>query len=109
MPWNDNWKDGYDAWKLREPDWDDDYDPELDCEHEDYDIVVCTGRASCNCCDHRWYLSSEEIDAELDRQSRYQEHMVQAWMPWDTVIAHGTRYLCHVECLRDEGEDERDA
>ena len=39
MAWNDDgWKDGYDAWKLRAPDWDDDEPPEdesLDPEFED--------------------------------------------------------------------------
>lgn len=71
----------YDQWKTRDPndtayyddDDDDDYDAERYCEHEDYDIDVCTGRASCNCCDHRWYLTSEEIDAELTRQANYYE------------------------------------
>ena len=80
MPWeDDSWRDGYDAWKLRSPydDWDDgeEYDAERDCEHEDYDIDICTGRASCNCCSHHWYMSSEEIDAECERQARYQDDM----------------------------------
>ena len=55
----------YDEWN------DDDHDSY--CEHEDYDIDVCTGRASCYCCDHHWYLSGEEIDAELERQATYRE------------------------------------
>lgn len=49
------------------------YDPSSDCEHDDYDIDVCMGRASCNCCSKVWYLDSSEIDAELDRQANYQE------------------------------------
>lgn len=53
----------------------DDYDPEADCEHEHYEIDVCTGRAECDYCSHSWYLTSEEIDAELDRQARYYEDM----------------------------------
>jgi hypothetical protein len=49
------------------------YDPELDCEHDDYDIDVCMGRASCGCCSKVWYLDSAQIDAELDRQAAYHE------------------------------------
>jgi hypothetical protein len=54
-------------------DYDDDYDSERECEHEHYEIDVCLGRAYCECCSHSWYLSGEEIDAELDRQARYHE------------------------------------
>ena len=65
-------------------DYDDDYDPEIDCEHEDYDIDVCTGRASCNCCRKHWYVSSEEINQELDRQARYYEDIEreERWQWW---------------------------
>lgn len=68
----------YDQWKCtdqREYWGYDDYDTERDCEHESYEIDVCTGRAECDCCSHSWYLTSEEIDAELDRQARYYEDM----------------------------------
>ena len=69
----------YDQWKTRDPndndyyDYDEDYDPERDCEHDDYDIDVCLGRASCNCCSKTWYLTDAEVDAELDRQATYHE------------------------------------
>jgi hypothetical protein len=56
-----------------DPYYDEDYDPERDCDHEQYEIDVCTGRAHCDYCPHSWYLTSEEIDAELDRQARYYE------------------------------------
>ena len=65
----------YDQWKTRSPydDYDDgdDYDPARDCEHDHYEIDVCTGRASCDCCDTVWYCTVAEIDAELDRQANY--------------------------------------
>lgn len=62
MAWDDDsWKDGYE-----------DYD---DCDHEDYEIDVCTGRADCNRCNYHWYLTSEEINRELDRQANYYEDM----------------------------------
>jgi hypothetical protein len=66
MSWNGD-EDYYDDYEN--------YDPERDCEHENYDIDVCTGRAECDQCSHSWYLSSEEIDAELDRQARYEDDM----------------------------------
>ena len=80
MTWNDDsWRDGYDEWKLRSPydDWDDseEYDSERDCEHENYQIDVCTRRAECEQCSHSWYLSDEEMNAELDRQARYHDDM----------------------------------
>lgn len=52
-----------------------DYDAERECEHEHYEIDVCTGRASCDYCNHFWYLTSDEIDHALDRQERYYEDM----------------------------------
>ena len=70
----------YDQWKCHDPnepygDYDEDYDPERDCEHEHYEIDICTGRAECDYCPHSWYMTSKEIDAEIDRQARYQEDM----------------------------------
>ncbi len=69
----------YDQWKTDsgydERDEYDDYDAERDCEHENYEIDVCTGRAECDQCSHSWYLSSEDVDRELDRQARYQDDM----------------------------------
>ncbi len=74
MTWNDDsWRDSYDEWKLRSPY--DDYDEDPECDHENYEIDVCTGRASCDQCSHYWYLSSEDIDAECERQARYQDDM----------------------------------
>lgn len=68
----------YDQWKTTDPrdyyeDEEDEYNPERDCEHENYEIDVCTGRAECDQCSKSWYLSAEEIDAELDRQANYHE------------------------------------
>jgi hypothetical protein len=48
---------------------------EQECEHDQYEIDVCTGRAECDQCSHSWYLSNEEVDAELDRQARYYDDM----------------------------------
>jgi hypothetical protein len=70
----------YDQWKCSDPnepysDYDEEYDAERDCEHDQYEIDVCTGRAECDSCSKSWYLSNEEIDAELDRQARYHDDM----------------------------------
>lgn len=61
MPYDDDYEYGYY----------DDYDAERDCEHEHYEIDVCTGRAECDYCSKSWDLSSEE----LDRQANYQEQV----------------------------------
>jgi hypothetical protein len=67
----------YDQWKTDsgydERDEYDDYDAERDCMHENYEIDVCTGRAECDYCPASWYLTSEQIDAELERQANYHE------------------------------------
>lgn len=64
MAWNDDsWKDGYDAWKLASPE---DYEPEEECFHEDYESSW-EGRATCDRCGHSWWLSSTEM--EWDRQA----------------------------------------
>jgi hypothetical protein len=80
MPWNDDsWKDGYDAWKLRSPydDCDDseEYDAERDCDHDDYEIDILTGRAECCMCPHSWYVTSEDVSREIERQARYYDDM----------------------------------
>lgn len=71
----------YDQWKTRSPDdedaydalYDDDYDPRIDCDHEHSDMDVCTGRCVCDVCGHSWYVTSEEVNAELDRRATYWE------------------------------------
>jgi hypothetical protein len=95
MAWDDDsWKDGYDAWKLESPY--DDYEDDDPCDHEDYDIDVCTGRASCNICSEHWYVSSVDIDRELDRQANYYEDMEREnrrqwwrdlWRPFQSAFA----------------------
>lgn len=66
---------------------------DADCEHEHYEIDVCTGRAECDSCSKSWYVSGEEINRELDRQANYYEDMEreerrQWWRDlWDRLMA----------------------
>lgn len=66
----------------------------------------------------RLTITNQHSKAELEMSEReipqghpgslcpFCDNEVEAWMPWDTVTANGSRYLCHVECLRDEEEDD---
>lgn len=68
----------YDQWKTRSPDddWEldyEEYDPEMDCEHEHYEIDILEGRCRC-LCGHNWYASHEQVEAEIKRQWEYSEH-----------------------------------
>lgn len=51
----------------RYDDNDDDY-----CDHGDYHTDILTGRATCNYCDHRWYLTSEQIKRDQELEAEYQ-------------------------------------
>ncbi len=74
MPWNDDsWKDGYDEWKLRAPDWDDDEECGY-CDHDDYEVDILDGECRCHC-GHIWSASEAEINAEIGRQREYSEMM----------------------------------
>lgn len=49
----------------------DDDDLDCDCSHPDIDIL--TGEAWCHRCQRKWWLSSEEISAEIEFQREYME------------------------------------
>ena len=49
--------------------WSGDDEFEDDCDHEDYELDILTGRASCAWCDHRWYLSKEEFERHAARMA----------------------------------------
>jgi len=67
----DQWKcsDPNDPWFYGEP------DEEIECDHDEYEADILTGRAFCCKCDHTWYQTSEEINSEIERQRLYQEGM----------------------------------
>ena len=63
--------------------YDDEYEydlPEDDCWHEDCDVDILTGRASCNMCDHRWWMTDDEFDAwqklQADWENNYYDLLV---------------------------------
>lgn len=41
-----------------------------ECDHEDYDLDILSGRASCNMCPYHWYLSNEELKRDEELRSR---------------------------------------
>lgn len=79
---------GYDAWKTRSgyderdtfPSYDD--EPEEECDHEEYEHDIISGRAVCCKCPHSWYLSAEEIAAEIERIRAYDEWQREQDRPW---------------------------
>lgn len=77
MPWyDDSWKDGYDAWKLMSPDQERGYydgEPGEECDHDDYEADILTGRATCNMCGHSWYQTQDEIEREIAHIREYDE------------------------------------
>lgn len=86
---DDRWRDSYDAWKTREPDYYYDQPDVEHCEHEEYDVDF-EGRASCNSCNHRWWLTPDELSAwdetqvahakEYDRYLRREQSKL--WCAW---------------------------
>jgi hypothetical protein len=82
MPWHDDsWKDSYDAWKTREPNYGD--EPENECDHDETEMDVCTGRVECQICGARWFASRDEVDRELDRIATYDEWCAEQVRPWN--------------------------
>lgn len=67
---------GYDDWKLR------DDTPEEECWHEEYEADI-NGRATCDRCGHRWWLTAEEIRWEREREAAYDKMMrKEEWRCW---------------------------
>lgn len=75
---------GYDAWKLRSPDdcyYDD--EPEDECEHDEYEIDILTGRASCDRCLHSWWATDKQVASEARRQADYADWVAEQERPWN--------------------------
>ena len=69
---------------MQEADEYEEYDdwPPDECDHEDYEADILTGRATCNRCDHAWWQTPEEISAETERIHRYYEWVEDQERPW---------------------------
>jgi len=61
--------------------WEDDDTLEDDCDHEDYENDILSGVAYCYRCGHRWVLSNEEVEREIERIAAYQR-MEDHWNKW---------------------------
>jgi hypothetical protein len=71
MPWHDDsWRDSYDAWKLRSPYDDEDYQD--GCDHPDPEIDILDGMYRCHC-GHSWCATEQDIKAEIDRMVAAEE------------------------------------
>lgn len=80
----------YDDWKCTPPEFYDDVD-ETPCDHEEYD-VDWEGRASCNYCNHSWWLTHDELiaydeamarwHADYDRQMRRENSRFWRTIDW---------------------------
>lgn len=61
--------------------WEDDDPREDDCDHVDYESDILTGCAFCYRCGHRWVLSSDEVEREIELIAAYQR-MEDHWNRW---------------------------
>lgn len=60
---------------------DDDPDPET-CDHEEHEVDIITGRATCWRCGESWFQTDEEIAAEIERITAYDHWQRQQERPW---------------------------
>lgn len=78
MAWNDDsWRDGYDAWKTREPD----YGP---CRHRECKpCLIYLGTAQCGDCGEYVELSADEIAYEREQWPAYDKAWRRhEWSQW---------------------------
>lgn len=72
----------------------DEYDDPQDlCDHEDYDVDILSGRASCNNCLAHWYVDQEEVERQIEHQRRYSdwEERENRWEFW-RKLTHPVRW-----------------
>lgn len=70
------------SWNGDPDDYYNDDEPQDECEHEDYESDILTGRATCNMCGFAWWQTQEEIDAEIERIRAYDEWQREQESPW---------------------------
>lgn len=82
MTWNDD---------IDEFEYDLDRDDEDPCDHDDYDVDIVTGRASCSRCCESWYVSDDEVRRQVELEAAYhewedRENRWQWWRDlWDRI------------------------
>ena len=52
-----------------DPYWDYEDDLEDECFHEDYEIDILTGMASCDHCGHRWMMTTKQLERHHELQA----------------------------------------
>ena len=53
---------------LNDPEPDDEIE---ECDHDEYETDILTGRATCGMCGHHWFLSAAQLWREQQRQEAY--------------------------------------
>ena len=53
--------------------WSDDGEPELECDHDNYEHDILTGECHCNMCSYRWIATKEQTENEIERIREYSE------------------------------------
>ena len=61
-----------------------DDDPDLECcDHDDSELDILTGRASCYRCGHRWRATADEIESRSAQEHAYAEWVAEQERPWN--------------------------
>jgi hypothetical protein len=95
--WGDDGRDGLDD------------EPEDDCWHEEYEVDILTGFATCAMCGHKWMQTAEEIAREIEAERAYDE-MCREWEKerrsfnyrFRTLIDRATSMLRRKSALTDD-------
>ena len=62
------------CWDYDDP-WDYNDEPD-ECDHEDYDVDILTGRAHCYRCGDAWWLTGDQLSQEHRWQAEQYEAIV---------------------------------
>lgn len=93
---------------MEHNDWDDEpYDDDLpdECDHDDYEVDILSGRAECSRCPHTWYLTIDDVEREIDRIREYDAWQVEQYRR-DELSEHwwGRAWLWLTDAIRRPAE-----